>query len=99
MTMGRGQLPTPPDVQAQVVSASYAAKDPDLQAAKPTKGGQHTPVQFFGDCSKGWCVRLELWVAWRCREGRYMLLLLLRMMLPCRPGTAAAASPQGVAGS
>ena len=49
----------PGGLQAQVVSASYAAKDPDLQAAKPTKGGNHTPVQFFGDCSKSWCV---LWV-------------------------------------
>ena len=90
-------MPLPPDVQAQVVSASYAAKDPDLQAAKPTKGGHHTPVQFFGDCSKGWCVRLSRGQPGRRREEPVHAAAAPEAApQACK---AAAQSPQAVAGS
>lgn len=72
-------LPCPGGLQAQVVSASYAAKDADLQAAKPTKGGHHTPVQFFGDCSKGWCV---LCWQWGAAAGVVALSMRLRRLHP-----------------
>lgn len=47
-----------PALQAQVIPNERANKDAALREARPNKGGAFTALQFFGDTTKAWCVRL-----------------------------------------
>ncbi|PSC72083.1 histone H3 Lys 36 methyltransferase ASH1 isoform A [Micractinium conductrix] len=65
-----GQIKGYPHWPAQIIPSDRANRDGQLREARPTKGGNYSALQFFGDCSKAW-IKEDSMVPWRdgCLHG------------------------------